>query len=143
VVKPGGLLFLQPAWFASPLAAEGYHVRPFRDFGAKGKLIKFSTPLRESLGFKMAYVLPIRAIRRATLALTPRPMSFHYWPLMANYDRYWEADSDAVNSLDRYEAYLWFKSRGDTCLNCGSEVDTFRNYGSVLILRVKPDPSQY
>ena len=30
---------------------------------------------------------------------------------------YWIADSDAVNSIDSYEAMLWFLSRGDECLN--------------------------
>lgn len=142
VIKPNGLLLLYPAFMVSPLAAEGYHVRPFRDFGAKGKLIKLSIPIRESRLFWMAYAFPIRAIRRAAFALTGQPMSFHYWPVMPNYDRYWESDSDAVNSLDRYETYLWFKSRGDICLNCGSEMETFQTYGSILIFRVKPDPSR-
>ena len=143
VIKPNGLLFLFPAFMVSPLSADGYHVRPYGDFGVKGKLIKLSMPLRQSPLFWMAYAFPIRAIRRATFALTSRPTSFHYWPVTPNYGRYWEADSDAVNSLDRYETYLWFKSRGDVCLNCGSELDTFPMYGSVLIFRVKPDPSHY
>lgn len=143
VTKPNGLLFLLPAFMVSPLSADGYHVRPSRDFGVKGKLIKLSMPLRESPLFWMAYAFPIRALRRATFALTGRPLSFHYWPVTPNYGRYWEADSDAVNSLDRYETYLWFKSRGDVCLNCGSELDTFPMYGTVLIFRVKPDPSHY
>ena len=143
VIKPGGLLFLLPAWFVSPFAAEGYRVRPFRDFGAKGKLIKLSLPLRESPPFQMAYVFPIRAIRRATFAFTDQPTSFHYWPLTPNYDHYWEPDSDAVNSLDHDETYLWFKSRGDICLNCGSEMGTFLSFGSILIFRVKPSPSQH
>lgn len=143
VIKPNGLLLFFPAFMVSPLAAEGYHVRPLRDFGVKGKLVKLSMPVRESPLFWVAYAFPIRAIRRATFALTGRPMSFHYWPLTPNYDRYWEADSDAVNSLDRYETYLWFKSRGDVCLNCGNELDTFPTYGSFLIFRVKPNPSPY
>ena len=143
VIKPNGLLLLYPAFMVSPLAAEGYHMRPFRDFGVTGKLIKLSMPIRESPLFWVAYAFPIRAIRRATSSLTGRPISFHYWPLTPNYDRYWEADSDAVNSLDRYETYLWFRSRGDICLNCGSEMETFQTYGPMLIFRVKPGPSPH
>jgi hypothetical protein len=33
------------------------------------------------------------------------------------------ADSDAANSLDRYEMALWFLSRGDQCLNCNGLAD--------------------
>ena len=142
VIRPNGLLLLYPAFMVSPLDAEGYHVRPFRDFGVKGKLVKLSIPLRESPLFWVAYMFPIRAIRRATLALTGQPTSFHYWTVKPNYDRYWEADSDAVNSLERYETYLWFKSRGDICLNCGSRSETFQTYGSLLIFRIKPDSSR-
>lgn len=143
VIKPNGLLLLYPAFMVSPLAAEGYHMRPFRDFGVKGKLIKLSMPVRESPLFWVAYVFPIRAIRRATFSLTGQPMSFHYWPLTPNYERYWEADSDAVNSLDRYETYLWFKSRGAICLNCGSEMENFQTYRSMLIFRLRPGPSRF
>ena len=48
VIKPKGLLFLLPAFMVSPLASEGYHARPYRDFGFKGKLVKLSVPNRES-----------------------------------------------------------------------------------------------
>ena len=143
VIKPNGLLLLFPSWMVSSLAAQGYDVRPYSDYGIKGRVIKSTIPLHQSIAFLTAYVFPARAIRRGIYALTGRPTAFHYWPLTPNYDHYWEADSDAVNSLDRYETYLWFKSRGDICLNCGSELETFQKYGSILIFRIKPDPSQH
>jgi len=105
ILKPNGLLLLWPAWRVSPLAARGYHSRPYRDFDVGGKLIKASIGLR------------------------------------TNYAQYWEADSDAVNSLDRYETYLWFKSRGDLCLNCTSDWDILRTQETqkmYLVIRVKP-----
>ena len=138
VIKPGGHLFLLPAWRVSPFAAGGYHVRPASDFGWKGKMVKTSVLLRESPAFVAAYTLPVRTLRWAWYAAAGRPTSFHYWLLTPNYDHYWEVDSDAVNYLDRYEAYLWFKSRGDVCLNCGSELDAFLANRGVLILRIKP-----
>jgi len=39
VLKPGGLLLLEPAWQCRPWTADGYPVRPYSDFGWWGKLI--------------------------------------------------------------------------------------------------------
>jgi SAM-dependent methyltransferase len=141
VLKPNGLLLLGPAWLVSPLAPQGYHVRPYAAFGIRGKIVKASSALRESPLFEESYLLPSRALRRASYALTHGPTRFHYWPITPNYEQYWEADSDAVNSMDMYEAYLWFKSRGDVCLDCGSERDMFWIKNMYLIIRVKPDAS--
>ena len=39
----------------------------------------------------------------------------------------WMPDGDAVNSLDVFEMYLWFVTRGDECINCPSrgQADSF------------------
>src|SRR5437016_1876564 len=78
VLKPNGLLFLDPAWLVSPLAPQGYHVRPYAAFGIRGKIVKASSALRESPLFEESYLLPSRALRRATYALINRPTRFHY-----------------------------------------------------------------
>ena len=57
---------------------------------------------------------------------------------LPNYRDYWMADSDAVNSLDSFEAYVWFISRGDECLNCGSRMEMMRTRDMPLVIRVKP-----
>ena len=114
--KNGGLIFLAPQWDCTPWAAEGYPVRPFSDFGWSGKLAKASIPIQNAL------LCLARPFMR--LALYTRwkaiggPTTLHYRRLTPNYDRYWMADSDAVNRLDQYETGLWFLSRGDECLNC-------------------------
>ncbi len=141
VVKPNGLLLLAPAWMASPLAANGYGVRPYRDFGIGGKIVKATVPIQSSPAFQALYVFPARAIRWLS-TLQNKPTAFHYRALTPNYEQYWQADSDAVNSMDPYEAYLWFKSRGDVCLNCGSDRDMFLTSGLALMIRVKPDPAR-
>ena len=138
VLKPGGLLYLSPAWMCSDLAANGYPVRPYSDFGLAGKLIKASVPLQDAPLFQAMYMLPIRAARMAAWKLHPGPTALHYRPLAANYREYWMPDSDAVNSLDMLEAYLWFRSRGDECLNCPSEAELMRLDGMALVIRVKP-----
>jgi SAM-dependent methyltransferase len=121
VVKDGGLLYLFPAWGATTWAAQGYDVRPYTDLGMGGILIKASIPMRRSNLFQAAYTAPIRTMRWASYSVLRSPTRLHYRGLTPNYDRFWEGDSDAVSSIDRYEALLWFKSRGDECLNCGNK----------------------
>lgn len=119
VLKPGGLLYLAPAWFCTPWAAQGYMVRPYRDLGLAGKFIKATIPLQMfSAPF---YVYPTRLMRMASAHLNG-PARFHYTLLTPNYEQYYQSDSDALNALDPLEAMLWFQSRGDQCVNCGSSL---------------------
>lgn len=118
VVKPGGLLFILGAWNCDPWAAEGYAVRPYEDFGLKGKLIKASIPIRDYPLFRMGYLASIRMIRHAYWKYSDEPTSLRYNLLTPNYDRFWTYDSDATVSLDVHETMLWHMSRGDDCLNC-------------------------
>src|SRR5688572_1374985 len=116
VVKPGGLIYMLPAWDCTPFAAQGYEVRPYEDFGIGGKVVKGSIPIRSLREFWLVTALPNRAIR--SVASVWGPTRLHYRRLTPNYQEYWQADSDAVNSLDRAEMAMWFETRGDTCLNC-------------------------
>jgi SAM-dependent methyltransferase len=116
VTRDNGVLFLLPAWDCTPWAAEGYPVRPYSDFTAGGKMIKASIPLRASPPFLAMSKLPNRLVR--SLVAQFGPTKLRYRRLTPNYEKYWMPDSDAVNSIDRYEAMLWFRSRGDECLNC-------------------------
>ncbi len=138
VLKPGGILFLAPAWLCSDLAPNGYPVRPYSDFGIGGKLIKATVPIQSSPAFKLAYLIPIRAARLASWKLLGGPTALHYRPIAANYDYYWMGDSDAVNSIDMFETYLWFRSRGDVCTNCPAEPELIHTLEMPLVIRVKP-----
>lgn len=115
-MKNNAVLFLYPAWNCNAWAAEGYSVRPYSDFGLKGKLIKASIPVRSSAPFRGPALILSRILRN--LASRFGPTRLHYRLLQPNYKDYWVADSDAVSSIDRYEVMLWFRSRGDECLNC-------------------------
>lgn len=118
VLRHGGLLLLAPAWQCRPWAAEGYPVRPYRDFHWRGKFIKLSIPLRESMVFRAMHVFPGRFVRLVAHLVAPRrPLRFRYRRLKPNYEQFWMSDSDALNSMDPFEAILWFRSRGDCCLN--------------------------
>ena len=116
VTQDNGVLFLLPAWDCTSWAAEGYPVRPYSDFNAVGKIIKASIPLRVSPPFIAISKLPNRLVRKVVAQFGPTKL--RYRRLTPNYEKYWMPDSDAVNSIDRYEAMLWFRSRGDKCLNC-------------------------
>jgi SAM-dependent methyltransferase len=116
VTRDNGVLFLLPAWNCTSWAAGGYEVRPYSDFNPVGKIIKASIPLRSSPRFIAMSKLPNRLVRNIVAQFGPTKL--RYRRLSPNYDQYWVPDSDAVNSIDRYEAMLWFRSRGDECLNC-------------------------
>ena len=132
VTRNGGVLFLLPAWNCTSWAAEGYDVRPYSDFGLFGKIIKASIPLRSSAAYRTITLVPNRVVR--SLVARFGPTRLRYRRLIPNYEKYWVADSDAVNSIDSHEALLWFLSRGDECLNCEGPT-LFTGY-TPLIIRV-------
>lgn len=137
VLKPGGLLFLYPDWYCRPWAAQGYAVRPYRDFDLKGMLVKASIPIRDSIVFRSLYTFPIRFIRLSSYFLPRKPTTLRYNALTPNYSYHWTGDSDAVNSTDPYEVILWFRSRGDECLNFNTQLKQFLVRGGPLVFRIK------
>jgi SAM-dependent methyltransferase len=122
VTRDGGLLYLLPAWNCTPWAAEGYPVRPYSDFGVRGKMIKAAIPVLEFPMLKVATTYTARLGMMARARLASGPSKLHYRRITPNYKHYWMPDSDAINSIDRYETSLWFTSRGDECLNCAAGI---------------------
>jgi SAM-dependent methyltransferase len=139
VTRDNGVLFLLVAWNCTPWAAEGYEVRPYSDFGLNGKFIKASIPLRSWPLFGAMMAIPNRLVRDLVSQLAPTTL--RYRRLTPNYEKYWVPDSDAVNSIDRHEAMLWFRTRGDECLNCegssGSVLMSGMPNSMPLIIRVR------
>jgi SAM-dependent methyltransferase len=137
VAKDGALLYLVPAWDCQPYLADGYNVRPYSDFGVRGKLIKAAIPARVTAHvFSRMMIYPVRF---ASWKGSGEPTRLHYHRLEPNYKTYWGPDADAVNSLDRYETTLWFRSRGDECLNCETGLDALAQDDTRLIIRVHKD----
>jgi SAM-dependent methyltransferase len=136
VVKPGGLLFLGVAWNVPPWLADGFEVRPYGDFNLTGRFVKASLFVRRSAAFRMSHLFPTRLLRLAAYQMTGTNPALHYSRLHPNYDVYWQPDSDAAVSLDRFESSLWFESRGDVCLNCDGVLGGVFNVGSPLVIRV-------
>ena len=134
VTRDNGVLFLFPAWNCTSWAAEGYEVRPYSDFHLGGKIIKASIPLRSSAPFIAMTLVPNRIGRN--FVARSGPTRLRYRRLIPNYEKYWVGDSDAVNSIDSYEAMLWFLSRGDECLNCEDASVFMPAVSMPLIIRV-------
>lgn len=100
MVKDGGLLYLQPAWDCHTWAADGHSVRPYSEFDWKGKLIKASIPIRLSaLSFSRRWSDGPARFLEDDRGTNPAAL-FERTP---NYKKYWEPDSDAINSIDRRE----------------------------------------
>lgn len=117
VVCGGGHLILSPAWHCRPWAAEGYQVRPYSDFKLKGKIYKFFIPVLDSLPLRALGQLPPRIAAWIKLKFRKRPLKLQYKKLRANYERFWQSDSDACNALDPLLMIYWFESRGYNCVS--------------------------
>lgn len=139
VLKNEGMLLLAPAWQCRPWMAEGFPVRPYRTLNLKGKLIKASIPIRDSIVFRSTYIFPMRAVRSIQYLLSKKPLSFRYKELTPNYDYYWTSDSDAVNSMDPFEAIIWFVSRGDRCLSHNTKIKKFFVRTGALIFKINKE----
>lgn len=135
VMRDQGVVFLLPAWNCVSWAADGYSVRPYSDFGLLGKITKATIPVRTSLPYQAAALIPNRLARNLAYQFGG-PTRLHYRRLVPNYKAYWQPDADAVNSVDRYEFMLWFRSRGDECLNCSDTAGSVLMPGLPLVVRI-------
>ena len=135
VLRDRAVILLFPAWSCNSWVANGYAVRPYSAFGLGGKLVKASIPMRASLPFRVLTRIPARIIR--DVASRFGPTRLHYRRLIPNYKEYWQPDSDAVNSLDRHEVMLWFRSRGDRCLNCEGREGSVLMRSDPLVMQIR------
>lgn len=117
LLKPGGVVFFAPAWFCRSWAADGYAVRAYSDFNLRGKIIKALIPIRNSIFFRALHVFPTRVLRHIGYFFGRRNQSIKYKKLKPNWDYRWVADSDACNSIDPYDAIIWFEQNGFKCIS--------------------------
>jgi SAM-dependent methyltransferase len=108
VLKVGGVVFFAPSWQCRPWAAEGYAVRPYSDYGLRGKLIKMSIPIRNSLFWRASKIFPKRIVRHLLFLFGKRYINIPHKKLTPNWEQYWTSDSDACNYIEAHDAILWF-----------------------------------
>ncbi len=135
LLKPGGLVFFAPAWQCRSWAAEGYEVRPYGDFGMRGKIIKALIPIRDSVIWRSAFIFPNRLVRLARFLMGYKYTTIRYKKIVPNYETYWTSDSDACNHIDPHDAILWFLSSGFECLSHPSTLSAFVVRNGVLIFK--------
>lgn len=138
-IRSGGLVYLAPAWQCRPWAAQGYPVRPYSDLDWRGKLVKASIPLRNSVMWRALGVFPRRIAHTLAWCTAGAPTEFRYKEIEANYETRWMSDSDAVNSMDPYEVILWFVSRGDICISYPTMLSAFLVRTGPIAFRIRKD----
>ncbi len=135
LLKPGGVVLFEPAWQCRSWAAQGYPVRPYHDFGLKGKLIKATIPLRDNVLWRSMYIVPKRLVSHLAFLVGYKYERIRYKKIDANYDIYWMADSDACNHIDPHDAILWFCSNGFQCLSHPLQLSAFFVRTGALVFR--------
>ncbi len=137
VVRNGGYLYLQPAWNNPTWASEPFVGVPFKRLRLIDKLRATAIRATDNWFYLAAHTYPTRALRRLTASLSP-PTRLRYRGMTPNYNAYEVSDADAVNSVDCYEARLWFESRGDNVLDEGTAVFGFWDpCFSALVIEVR------
>ena len=137
LLKPGGILLFTPAWQCRSWAADGYAVRPYSDFGLKGKFIKASIPVRDSILWRSFFIFPKRIYRHLTFRLGYKYKEIRYKKIKANYEIFWTSDADACNHIDPHDAILWFESHGLECLSHPMDLRALLVQTGGIILRKK------
>jgi SAM-dependent methyltransferase len=143
LIKPRGVVFFAPAWQCRSWAAYGYAVRSYSDLNWKGKLIKASIPIRNSVLWRSIFIFPKRLVRHLLFFMGHRFTEIRYRKLKVNYETYWTSDSDACNSIDPYDAILWFLTHGFECLSHPTHFSAFFVRTGPLIFRRKESLSIY
>ena len=126
VLRGDGHLLLAPAWHCRPWASKGLPVRGYSELVVADKVVKATIPIRNSKLYRTPGVLAKRLVRFGMLKTRNSPTSFMYKKLNPDYVHNWMSDADAINSIDPFEAILWFVSRGDRCLTYPSMKSAFR-----------------
>lgn len=135
IMRPGGVVLFSPAWQCRPWVCNGHTVRPYGDLDLKGKLVKASIPLRDSVAWRSLFVLPKRIFRHLRFLAGHRFERILYRPIEANWEKFWDSDSDACNSIDPHDAILWFESHGFECLSHPMDVRAFWVRTGAIVFR--------
>lgn len=137
LLKPGGIVLFAPAWQCRPWAAKGYAVRPYSDFGLKGKIVKASIIIRNSVLWRSLFVFPKRLYCYLRFVLGHRYLDIRYKKIQPNFEVFWTSDSDACNHIDPHDAILWFASHGFESLSHPMHIRAFLVRTGMLVFRKK------
>ena len=129
ILKPGGVCLFAPAWHTRPWFTQGYQVRSYSELSMKEKFIKFTIPLRDCVLIRWPRIIMRRIVHLIMYSLSlNHPVLLKYKKLEANYEVFWQSDSDACNSIDPFDVILWFRSRKFIC-------HSYQNLARALFVR--------
>ncbi len=114
VLKPGGIIYLKPAWNCRSWNNKKLIRKPYSILSLKEKIEKALIPVRGSVALRGLFAVPKRLAADIFYTVSRRQTRLKYRRLTPNYeyDQYWISDADAVVSLDPHELIWFFKSRG-------------------------------
>ena len=134
VVRDGGYIYLHPAWNNPTWASAPYLGIPMEKVRTLDKLkLTLTVAIESNRIFRATHLSGVRFLRELAARTAP-PTRLRYHEMVPNYATYGFTDADAVNSIDCFEAALWFETRESSVLE-GSLPDgwTAECRGPVLI----------
>ena len=139
VLKTEGIVFFRPAWNCRPWAGEGYQVRPYSDFKFSGKLYKAFIPFRNNIIYRCLLTFPKRFFYMLLFLINKNSFKkkLIYSKIKANYEIYWQSDSDACNSLDPFLTVLYFRANKYVILNYPTLISQFFIRQGPIIIKKK------
>ena len=137
VLRPGGILFLAPAWQCRPWAGKDYAWKTFGELSFADRVCKALIPLRESVLFRACMVFPCRVFHWARYVLKKSPVPLYSRSLYPNYSEYKVVDADARHHMDPFDAILWFHSRGDQVRSHPGLRRAFRVRTGTVVVKVE------
>jgi SAM-dependent methyltransferase len=136
VLRPGGILFLAPAWQCRSWAGRDYAWKPYADLSALDRIRKLLIPLRNSVPFRMLFVLPRRLLHLIAFFRRRKPIAFFCMKLTPDYTKYRAIDADARWNMDPFDAICWFRSRGDEVVSHPGWVKSLFVRNGTLVIKV-------
>lgn len=112
ILKPGGIVIHDDAWFCRSWTASGITVKNWGECSLREKLLKLSIPVRNARAFRALYILPLRLLREQRARWEGADFELDVGRLEPNLEEPIVSDSDAFASIDPHAVALFYKSRG-------------------------------
>ncbi len=144
VVKKGGFILFNMAWWVRPWVSKGLGVRPYRELNWKEKVSKCSIPVRENLVFRASWIFPLRLFHIIQFLINKKNFknNLRLQKLEPNYELFspesfvdYGGDSDACNSVDPHSMILYFMANNCKIINYSSLLRAFSVGYATLIIK--------
>jgi len=141
VLRDGGYLYLRPAWNNPTWASKPYLGLPADKIRPADRMSFFLTlTFQKNRIYRTTHLAGTRLLRSLAGNAAP-PTRLRYHEMTPNYAKYAIADADAINSIDCFEAALWFETRGDEIIADSLANQWTGDCGGAVVVQIhKPRP---